>query len=50
MFVHKINSKIVKSRIVMLTKRKKTKIVKSRMMMLIKREKTDMSNANVIID
>jgi hypothetical protein len=49
-FVHKINSKIVKSRIVMLTKRKKTKIVKSRMMILTKRKKTDVSNTDMTMD
>jgi hypothetical protein len=50
MFVHKMNSKIVKSRIVMLTKRKKTKIVKFRMMMLTKKKKTDVSNTDMAID
>jgi hypothetical protein len=49
-FVHKINSKIVKSRIVMLTKRKKTKIVKSKMMILTKRKKTDVSNTDMTMD
>jgi hypothetical protein len=45
-----MNSKIVKSRIVMLTKRKKTKIVKFRMMMLTKKKKTDVSNTDMAID